>query len=212
MKRIMKVPKGRSRHSYMAMAREFNNPSLSTRRISLGVFAPQPPTQNQAGCSHSIIVTSRTFGMTDNCLLRCLRRSHPCRYESYLQHSDPVVLALNPFFVLECVHTLFFNFLHSPPPRNDPTPSRSAQLPRAASLVLSSLGFIHDLRTGLLRPDTVRGTPLDMDQYRQLFGTARIPTERGCKMETASDSTHIIVLRRGQFCAGLPFTYTCHHC
>jgi hypothetical protein len=23
------------------------------------------------------------------------------RYESYLQHSDPVVLALNPFFVLE---------------------------------------------------------------------------------------------------------------
>jgi hypothetical protein len=25
------------------------------------------------------------------------------RYESYLQHSDPVVLALNPFFVLEYV-------------------------------------------------------------------------------------------------------------
>jgi carnitine O-acetyltransferase len=24
-------------------------------------------------------------------------------YESYLSHSDPVVLALNPFFVLECV-------------------------------------------------------------------------------------------------------------
>ena len=26
------------------------------------------------------------------------------RYESYLSHSDPVVLALNPFFVLEYVH------------------------------------------------------------------------------------------------------------
>lgn len=25
------------------------------------------------------------------------------RYESYLSHTDPVVLALNPFFVLECV-------------------------------------------------------------------------------------------------------------
>ncbi len=24
-------------------------------------------------------------------------------YESYLSHTDPVVLALNPFFVLECV-------------------------------------------------------------------------------------------------------------
>ena len=27
------------------------------------------------------------------------------RYESYLRHSDPVVLALNPFFVLEYVYT-----------------------------------------------------------------------------------------------------------
>jgi len=105
------------------------------------------------------------------------------RYDSYLQHSDSVVLNLNPFFVLE----------------NDPTPSRSSQLPRAASLIISSLGFIHDLRTGILEPDTVRGIPLDMDQYKQLFGTARIPTDHGCKMETASDSTHIIVLRRGQF-------------
>ena len=100
----------------------------------------------------------------------------------------------------EFLLSLPINFLHSPPTRNDPTPSRSAQLPRAASLIISSLGFIHDLRTGILDPDTVRGTPLDMDQYKQLFGTARIPTDQGCKMETASDSTHIIVLRRGQFC------------
>ena len=60
--------------------------------------------------------------------------------------------------------------------RNDPTPSRGTQLPRAAALIISSLGFIHDLRAGLLEPDTVRGTPLDMDQYQRLFGTARIPT------------------------------------
>ncbi|KAI0294234.1 acyltransferase ChoActase/COT/CPT [Multifurca ochricompacta] len=104
-------------------------------------------------------------------------------FESYLQHSDPVVLALNPFFVLE----------------NDPTPSRSSQLPRAASLIISSLGFIHDLRTGILEPDAVRKIPLDMDQYKRLFATARIPTDHGCKMETAVDSSHIIVLRRGQF-------------
>ncbi|KAI0261347.1 acyltransferase ChoActase/COT/CPT [Gloeopeniophorella convolvens] len=104
-------------------------------------------------------------------------------YESYLQHSDPVVLALNPFFLLE----------------NDPTPSRSAQLPRAASLIISSLGFIHDLRAGMLNPDNARGAALDMDQYTRLFGTARIPTDRGCKMETSTDSRHIVVLRRGQF-------------
>ncbi|KAF9481337.1 acyltransferase ChoActase/COT/CPT [Pholiota conissans] len=104
-------------------------------------------------------------------------------YESYLSHSDPVVLALNPFFVLE----------------NDPTPDRGSQLPRAASLVVSSLGFIHDLRAGILEPDTVRGTPLDMDQYSRLFGTSRIPTDRGCRMEVNSESRHVVVLRRGQF-------------
>nr|GAT52991.1 predicted protein [Mycena chlorophos] len=104
-------------------------------------------------------------------------------YESYLSHTDPVVLALNPFFVLE----------------NDPTPDRGSQLPRAAALIVSSLGFIHDLRAGLLEPDNVRGVPLDMDQYRRLFGTARIPTERGCKMHVNPDSRHVVVLRRGQF-------------
>ncbi|KAH0826289.1 hypothetical protein J3R83DRAFT_5766 [Lanmaoa asiatica] len=105
------------------------------------------------------------------------------RYESYLSHSDPVVLALNPFFVLE----------------NDPTPDRGSQLPRAASLIISSLGFIHDLRAGLLDPDAVRERPLDMDQYTRLFGTARIPTQRGCKMVVNEAARHIVVLRRGQF-------------
>ncbi|KAF7294546.1 Carn-acyltransf domain-containing protein [Mycena indigotica] len=104
-------------------------------------------------------------------------------YESYLSHTDPVVLALNPFFVLE----------------NDPTPDRGSQLPRAAALIVSSLGFIHDLRAELLEPDNVRGVPLDMDQYKRLFGTARIPTERGCKMHVNPDSRHLVVLRRGQF-------------
>ncbi|KAK1225439.1 carnitine O-acetyltransferase yat1 [Marasmius sp. AFHP31] len=103
-------------------------------------------------------------------------------YESYLSHSDPVVLALNPYFVLE----------------DDPTPQRGSQLPRAASLIVSSLGFIHDLRAGILEPDSIRGVPLDMDQYTRLFGTARIPTKKGCRMEVA-DSHHIVVLRRGQF-------------
>ncbi|TFK24664.1 carnitine acetyl transferase [Coprinopsis marcescibilis] len=104
-------------------------------------------------------------------------------YESYLSHSDPVVLALNPFFVLE----------------DDPTPGRSGQLPRASSLIISSLGFIHDLRAGMLEPDTVRGIPLDMDQYLRLFGNSRIPTPRGCKIDVHADSRHIVVLRRGQF-------------
>ncbi|KAF8523590.1 acyltransferase ChoActase/COT/CPT [Gautieria morchelliformis] len=83
--------------------------------------------------------------------------------------------------------------------RDDPTPSRGSQLPRAAALIVSSLGFIHDLRAELLEPDTVRGVPLDMDQYKRLFGTARVPTDRGCKMEIETNSRHIAIIRRGQF-------------
>ena len=47
---------------------------------------------------------------------------------------------------------------------------------RAVGLIMASLGFVHDLRTGQLEPDNMRGTPLDMYQYSRLFGTARIPT------------------------------------
>lgn len=79
---------------------------------------------------------------------------------AYLDTTDSVVLNLNPFFILE----------------DDPTPSRGSQMGRAVGLIMASLGFIHDLRTGKLEPDNVRGTPLDMYQYARLFGTARIPT------------------------------------
>ena len=57
------------------------------------------------------------------------------------------------------------------------TPRVDPQLSRAASLILSSLSFIHDHRNGLLQPDSVRGTPLDMSQYERLFGTCRVPTD-----------------------------------
>ncbi|CEH16354.1 acyltransferase ctase cot cpt [Ceraceosorus bombacis] len=102
--------------------------------------------------------------------------------ESYLTASESVVLNLNPFFILE----------------DDPTPSRGNQLMRAASLTLASLCFIHDLRHGVLEPDNVRGTPLCMSQYPKLFGTTRIPTENGCRLEHSPESRHVVVMRRGQ--------------
>ncbi|TIB75421.1 hypothetical protein E3Q23_02442 [Wallemia mellicola] len=103
--------------------------------------------------------------------------------ESYLNYSDSVVLALNPFFILE----------------DDPTPSRGSQLMRASSLIISSLGFVHDLRANILQPDNVRGIPLDMSQYNRLFGTSRIPTQNGCVMKTKTDSKHIIIARKNWF-------------
>ncbi|KAK8086296.1 carnitine acetyl transferase [Apiospora phragmitis] len=104
-------------------------------------------------------------------------------YDSYLNFDNPVVLNLNPFFLLE----------------DDPTPARNNQVTRAASLVVSSLNFVRAVRREELPPDTVKGKPLDMYQYSRLFGTARVPTVNGCQIEQDPDSRHIVVLCHGQF-------------
>ncbi|KAJ8099421.1 Choline/Carnitine o-acyltransferase-domain-containing protein [Lipomyces tetrasporus] len=104
-------------------------------------------------------------------------------YDSYLNFDNPVVLNLNPFFLLE----------------DDPTPARNNQVNRAASLVVSTLAFVRALRREELPPDTVRGKPLCMYQYSRIFGTARISTENVCVMQSDYSSKHIVVLARSQF-------------
>ncbi|KAI2632381.1 choline/Carnitine O-acyltransferase [Hypoxylon sp. NC1633] len=104
-------------------------------------------------------------------------------YDSYLNFDNPVVLNLNPFFLLE----------------DDPTPARNNQVTRAASLVVSALEFVRAVRREELPPDTIKGVSLDMYQYSRLFGTARVPTENGCQIEQDPDSKHIVVLCHGQF-------------
>ncbi|KAK3315053.1 Choline/Carnitine o-acyltransferase-domain-containing protein [Apodospora peruviana] len=104
-------------------------------------------------------------------------------YDSYLNFDNPVVLNLNPFFLLE----------------DDPTPARNNQVTRAASLVVSALEFVRAVRKEELPPDMVRGVPLDMYQYSRLFGTARVPTYSGCQIEQDLDSKHIVVMCHGQF-------------
>ncbi|TKA80303.1 hypothetical protein B0A49_01594, partial [Cryomyces minteri] len=104
-------------------------------------------------------------------------------YDSYLNFDNPVVLNLNPFFLLE----------------DDPTPARNNQVTRAVSLVVSALSFVRAVRKEELPPDTLRGQPLCMYQYSRLFGTARIPTENGCQIGQDPTAKHIVVLARGQF-------------
>lgn len=104
-------------------------------------------------------------------------------YDSYLNFDNPVVLNLNPFFLLE----------------DDPTPARNNQVTRAASLVASALEFVRAVRKEELPPDNIKGQPLCMYQYSRLFGTARVPTEDGCQIEQDPESKHIVVLSHGQF-------------
>ena len=104
-------------------------------------------------------------------------------YDSYLNYDNPVVLNLNPFFLLE----------------DDPTPARNNQVTRAASLVVSALSFVRAVRKEELPPDMIRGQPLCMYQYSRLFGTARIPTDNGCQIGQDSTAKHLVVMCRGQF-------------
>jgi len=104
-------------------------------------------------------------------------------YDSYLNYDQSVVLNLNPFFLLE----------------DDPTPARNNQVTRAASLVVSALAFVRAVRKEELPPDMLRNQPLDMYQYSRLFGTARIPTDHGCRINEDRTSKHIVVICRGQF-------------
>ncbi|KAF0709620.1 Aste57867_5845 [Aphanomyces stellatus] len=104
-------------------------------------------------------------------------------YDAYFAYKASVVLNVNPFFVLE----------------DDPTPTRANQLSRATSLIVSSLKFIHALRTETMKPDEWRKTPLCMNQFRMLFGTARHPTETSDAVNVAPDSKHIVVVCRNQF-------------
>ncbi|KAG5943269.1 hypothetical protein E4U60_006779 [Claviceps pazoutovae] len=103
-------------------------------------------------------------------------------YDSYLNFDNPVVLNLNPFFLLE----------------DDPTPARNNQVTRAASLVVSALEFIRAVRKEELPPDTVKGQPLCMYQFSRLFGTARVPTEHGCRIVQDPEAKHIVVICHGQ--------------
>ncbi|KAG6029741.1 hypothetical protein E4U41_000288 [Claviceps citrina] len=103
-------------------------------------------------------------------------------YDSYLNFDNPVVLNLNPFFLLE----------------DDPTPARNNQVTRAASLVVSALEFIRAVRKEELPPDTVKGKPLCMYQFSRLFGTARVPTENGCQIVQDPEAKHMVVICHGQ--------------
>ncbi|CAN3364415.1 putative mitochondrial carnitine O-acetyltransferase [Diutina catenulata] len=106
-------------------------------------------------------------------------------YDSYLNYDSPVVLNLNPFFLLE-----------DDPFNNEST--SNPQIKRATSLTVSALKFIQALKNETLAPDTVRGKPLCMYQYSKLFGSARIPTHDGCVMQSDASSNHIIVMSKSQ--------------
>ncbi|CAB9509949.1 Putative mitochondrial carnitine O-acetyltransferase [Seminavis robusta] len=103
--------------------------------------------------------------------------------DSYLAPDSSVVLNLNPFFILE---------------KGPDRKIANNQLQRAASLCFASLKMASMLKRETLPPDTFKGRPLCMDQFKVLFGTTRIPGGPGVKdyVDHYPDSTHVVVLIR----------------
>jgi len=105
--------------------------------------------------------------------------------DAYLAPDASVVLNLNPYFLLE----------ESPDPK-----LVGNQIRRAASLCFSAIKMASGLRNEKLKPDEVRGKTLCMNQFRSLFGTARIPKSRSKDtIATHEKTNHVAVLCRNQF-------------
>lgn len=94
--------------------------------------------------------------------------------EAYLAPDSSVVLNLNPFFVLE----------GGPDPK-----TANDQLRRAASLCFASIKLASMLKHETLKPDSIKGRPLCMDQFRVLFGSSRQPGSHQC--QASVDDVHV---------------------
>jgi len=153
------------------------------------------PLQTESEHANSVEAVNKFLGSSGPYLDQELRNYSKSRnsyieqfwYDSYLNYDSPVVLNLNPFFVLE-----------DDPFNNDS--SSNPQIKRATSLTLSSLKFIQALKNETLPPDVLKnGTALCMYQYSKLFGAARIPTNEGCVMQSDPSSNHLVVMSKSQF-------------
>lgn len=105
--------------------------------------------------------------------------------DAYLAPDSSVVMNLNPFFVLE---------------DGPDTKKSNCQSRRAASLCFSAIKFASSLKNEAIVPDSFRGKPLCMDQFRALFGACRIPEliEKD-KVVVNTESCHVVVLENNQF-------------
>ena len=100
--------------------------------------------------------------------------------DSYLAPDASVVLNLNPFFVLE----------GSPDPKLSKDPIR-----RAAMLCFASIKLASQLRFENLKPDTHRGKPLCMDQFKALFSASRVPMkDSNDAVRIFQNSSHVAVM------------------
>jgi hypothetical protein len=75
------------------------------------------------------------------------------------------------------------------------------QVGRAARIIVANVLFSQKVAAGELKPDEMRGIPLDMRQYTRMFGATRLPQPGKDTLYRAppAASRHIVVLRGDAF-------------
>ncbi|HOO64624.1 MAG TPA: choline/carnitine O-acyltransferase, partial [Synergistaceae bacterium] len=111
--------------------------------------------------------------------------------DSYLCSRLSLPLYSNIFYLLEAPEEKIF----------------SGQAERAAILALRGAAFYRAIREERFPPNTERGTPLCMSQYRRVFGASRIPRENrdvlrnmiSTEADPVVNPRHMVVIRKGRF-------------
>lgn len=104
--------------------------------------------------------------------------------DAYLSYRDPVVPYVSYFYSYKDQPTTYFH------------PAK-----RATGIILAALDFKQKLDSETLEPDYMRKKPIDMELFKYLFNSCRIPAPN---MDTFSQyptkgNEHIIVIRRNRF-------------
>lgn len=104
--------------------------------------------------------------------------------DAYLVPNDPLVLNVNPYFLLE---------------GDADAKLAKDQIKRASELTFNSLKFAASLKNETIAPDFVKTTPLCMDQFKSLFGSCRIPKDGESDVVVVDpNSSHVVVMFRNQ--------------
>jgi len=99
---------------------------------------------------------------------------------AYLEYREPVVVFSSPGLVM---------------PRQQFS-SQEDQLLFTAQLILATLDFKSRIDADQLKPETIGKDPLDMSQYKKVFGTCRLPRTPRDELVYHPTSRHIIVMHR----------------
>ncbi|KAJ3309967.1 hypothetical protein HDV04_005469 [Boothiomyces sp. JEL0838] len=117
--------------------------------------------------------------------------------KAYLEWREPSMINVNWWCQLVDHPEHQLDLLTKPPPKGVLT---SFQIKRAAGLITNLLNFNDMLNNQTFPAESIKGTPLCMNQYKNIFGTTRLPgkTSDSLSHQYPTTAKHIIVLTKNE--------------